>query len=55
MKKSEIYKLAALSVIHDNSYDPEDKLVVLEQLMNDWRVADWFEKNEEEKKNENTY
>lgn len=51
MKKSEIYKLAAQSVIHDNTFDPDDKLVVLEQLMSDWRVAEWCEKKEEEKQN----
>lgn len=49
MKKSELYKLAVLSVIHDNSLDPEDKLDVMELLMNDRRVAEWSEKQEEEK------
>ena len=49
MKKSELYKLAMLSVMNDNSLDPEDKLEVVELLMNDKRVSEWSEKQEEEK------
>ena len=50
MKKSELYKLAALSVMADNSLDPEDKLAVVDLLMNDLRLCVWSETQEAEKK-----
>lgn len=49
MKKSELYKLAVLSVIHDNSLDPDDKLEVVELLIDQKSTAAWCEKREEEK------
>lgn len=52
MKKSELYQLAMLSVVDDESIEAADKLEVVEVLMNDKRIAEWSEKQEEEKKAE---
>jgi hypothetical protein len=52
MKKSERYQLAMLSVVDDESIEAADKLEIVETLMNDKRIAEWSEKQEEEKKAE---
>lgn len=54
MKKSELYKLAILSVMHDNALDPEDKLEVVELLIDQKATAAWCEERdakEQEAKN----
>ena len=47
MKKSEVYKLAQLSVLYDDSLDADEKLAVLGQLIEDEKIARFTEKEEE--------
>lgn len=48
MKKSERYKFAMMAVVNSLCLDASVKLDVLETLMEDKRVAEWSEKQEEE-------
>lgn len=47
MKKSEVYKLAQLSVLYDDSLNADEKLAVLGQLIDDERLAKFSEKSED--------
>ncbi len=47
MKKSEIYHLAQIAVINTATIAPESKLEILDVLMNDEKVAIYFEEQEE--------
>ena len=49
MKKSERYQVAMIAVLSNNAIMPTDKLEIIETLMADKNVAEWSEKQEEEK------
>lgn len=49
MKKSEIYYMAMLSVIEDCRLEASTKLKITERLMADKSLAEWCEKQEEQK------
>lgn len=48
MKKSERYTMAVLCVLEDGILDGNQKIEVLETLMEDRKVALWSEKEEKE-------
>ena len=52
MKKSEIYTLALVAVVNSRDFSVLDKLDVVKQLMDDRSVAEWSEKQEEKKAQE---
>ena len=47
MKKSEIYRQAQISVLHDGRFTAQDKLDILRELMDKEDVALFTEKREE--------
>ena len=49
MKKSERYYMAMLAVINSNHILSDEKLEIIETLMDDKGLAEWSEKAEEEK------
>ena len=52
MKKSEMYTVAMCSVIEDRNITPIHKLEIIKNLMADKQLAEWSERNDEEKKAE---
>ena len=46
MKKSEIYKIAAMCVM-DSAYEAEDRLEILKVLLDDKSTAEWVEAQSE--------
>lgn len=46
MKKSEMYHIAMLSVLNDETICAEDKLGILEVLLDAESMAEWSERNE---------
>ena len=51
MKKSEMYYAAMICVVNNHTLSAADKLEIIERLMADKQLAEWSEKNEEDKKN----
>lgn len=47
MKKSEIYRLAQISVLHDGRFTTQDKLDIIRELMYKEDLALFTEKREE--------
>ena len=52
MKKSEMYTLALVAVITNHEMTVREKLAVIERLMDDRSLAEWSEKQEEKKAQE---
>lgn len=48
MKKSEIYHLAQIAVVTANCITPENKLIILDELLAAEHLAQFVEKREEE-------
>ena len=53
MKKSEIYQVAMITVITNNSLTATDKLEIIAELMDKKETAEWAERIEAEKQEEN--
>lgn len=47
MKKSEMYQVAMIAVLTNNSIMPTDKLEIIELLLANKSLAEWGEKEEE--------
>lgn len=53
MKKSEIYQVAMIAVLTNNAIIPTDKLEIIAELMDKKETAEWLERVEDVKQEEN--
>lgn len=49
MKRSEMYQVAMVAVITNNSITPTDKLEIIAELMDKKETAEWVEEQEAKK------
>lgn len=53
MKRSEMYQVAMIAVLGNPAIMPTDKLEIIAELMDKKETAEWIEKLEAEKQEEN--